>query len=106
VSITSTVAMTNKSNPALVLVHGLGSAGTIWKSLIPDLEKDFTVYSIDLPGHGEATLDNQEKYDPRSLGEMILHYMRNVHNVPKNRFTIYRNHWLWFVSSFFRDSSP
>ena len=83
VSITSTVSMTKNSNPALVLVHGLGSAGTIWKSLIPDLEKDFTVYSIDLPGHGQATLDNYEKYDPRSLGEMILGYMQEAHNVSK-----------------------
>lgn len=82
-SITSTVSMTNNANPALVLVHGLGSAGTIWKSLIPDLERDFTVYSIDLPGHGEATLDDHEEYDPRSLGEMILHYMQSVHNVRK-----------------------
>ena len=46
-------------------------------------EKDFTVYSIDLPGHGEATLDDHEEYDPRSLGEMILNYMQIVHNVPK-----------------------
>jgi len=83
VSITSTVAMTRVSNPALVLVHGLGSAGTIWKSLIPDLEKVFTVYSIDLPGHGEAALGDDEKYDPRSLGEMILSYMQSVHKVHK-----------------------
>jgi pimeloyl-ACP methyl ester carboxylesterase len=81
VSITSTVSMTKVSNPALVLVHGLGSAGTIWKSLIPDLEKDFTVYSIDLPGHGEADLSSNEKYDPRSLGELILRYMQEAHNV-------------------------
>ena len=73
--------MTKVSNPALVLVHGLGSAGTIWKSLIPDLEKDFTVYSIDLPGHGEADLSSNEKYDPRSLGELILRYMQEAHNV-------------------------
>jgi len=73
--------MTDNSNPALVLVHGLGSAGTIWKSLIPDLVNDFTVYSIDLPGHGEATLLEDEKYDPRSLGEMILGHMKEVHQV-------------------------
>lgn len=73
--------MTDESNPALVLVHGLGSAGTIWKSLIPDLVNDFTVYSIDLPGHGTATLLEDEKYDPRSLGEMILEHMQEVHNV-------------------------
>jgi len=75
--------MTENSNPALVLVHGLGSAGTIWKSLIPDLMNDFTVYSIDLPGHGEAALGEEEKYDPSSLGEMILRYMQEVHNVDK-----------------------
>lgn len=73
--------MTDASNPALVLVHGLGSAGTIWKSLIPDLEKDFTVYSVDLPGHGHATLLEGEKYDPCTLGKMILGHMQEVHNV-------------------------
>ena len=82
-SISSTVFKTKESNPALVLVHGLGSAGTIWKSLISDLEKDFTVYSIDLPGHGEADLNNNERYDPRSLGDLILQHMKDVHNVIK-----------------------
>ena len=82
-SITSKVFKTENSNPALVLVHGLGSAGTIWKSLIPDLVNDFTVYSVDLPGHGEASLLKEEKYDPRSLGEMILQHMQEVHDVQK-----------------------
>jgi pimeloyl-ACP methyl ester carboxylesterase len=81
VSITSAVSTIKDSNPALVLVHGLGSAGTIWKSLLPELVKNFTVYSIDLPGHGDADLDKQEKYDPRSLGKMILEYMKEVQNV-------------------------
>jgi pimeloyl-ACP methyl ester carboxylesterase len=44
------------NNPALVLVHGLGSAGSIWKSLVPQLIESFTVYAIDLPGHGDAHL--------------------------------------------------
>ena len=82
-SISSTVAMTRVSNPALVLVHGLGSAGTIWKSLIPDLVRDFNVYCIDLPGHGEADLVKGGKYDPRSLGQMILRYMNENHSVQK-----------------------
>ena len=80
-SITSAVSTSKDSNPALVLVHGLGSAGTIWKSLLPELVNDFTVYSIDLPGHGDADLDEQEKHDPRSLGKMILTYMKEVQNV-------------------------
>ena len=82
-SITSAVSTSKDSNPALVLVHGLGSAGTIWKSLLPELVKDFTVYSINLPGHGDADLNAHEKHDPRSLGKMILEYMKDVQNVHK-----------------------
>ena len=69
------------SKPALVLVHGLGSAGSIWNSLISNLTDTFTVYSIDLPGHGEAPLSQGESYDPRSLGQMIIDYMKDVHQV-------------------------
>ena len=71
------------SKPALVLVHGLGSAGNIWKTLVPDLIQDFTVYSIDLPGHGKSGLRQGESYDPRSLARMIIDYMKVEHGVTK-----------------------
>jgi pimeloyl-ACP methyl ester carboxylesterase len=67
--------------PALVLVHGLGSAATIWKSLLPQLSKSFTVYAIDLPGHGEAPLDEGEKYDPQSLARGIIEELERSHQV-------------------------
>lgn len=63
------------NNPALVLVHGLGSAGTIWKSIVPQLLESFTVYAIDLPGHGDAHLSEDEAMDPRSLAQAIVDYM-------------------------------
>jgi pimeloyl-ACP methyl ester carboxylesterase len=63
------------NNPALVLVHGLGSAGSIWKSLVPELIESFTVYAIDLPGHGDAPLYEDEEMDPRSLAQAIVDYM-------------------------------
>ena len=63
------------NNPALVLVHGLGSAGNIWKSLVPELIQNFTVYAIDLPGHGDAALHENEEMDPRSLAQAIVDYM-------------------------------
>jgi pimeloyl-ACP methyl ester carboxylesterase len=56
-------------------VHGLGSAGSIWKSLVPELIESFTVYAIDLPGHGEAPLNENEAMDPRSLAQAIVDYM-------------------------------
>lgn len=65
----------DENNPALVLVHGLGSAGNIWKSLLPQLLENFTVYAIDLPGHGEASLGEDEELDPRSLAQSIVDYM-------------------------------
>ena len=58
--------------PALVLVHGLGSAGTIWKSLIPKLLPHFSVVTVDLPGHGEAPIDKTEAVDPKSLASAIV----------------------------------
>jgi len=81
VPITATVHSRGTPKPALVLVHGLGSAGTIWKSLLSQLTESFTVYSLDLPGHGDAELGTNEKYDPRSLGQAIIDYMRDVHKV-------------------------
>jgi len=71
----------NLNNPALVLVHGLGSAGNIWKTLVPELIQNFTVYAIDLPGHGDAALHKNEEMDPRSLAQAIVDYMVSELNV-------------------------
>ena len=71
------------NNPALVLVHGLGSAGSIWKSLVPQLLESFTVYAIDLPGHGDAPLNQGEEMDPRSLTQAIVDYMVSEMKVEK-----------------------
>jgi len=71
------------NNPALVLVHGLGSAGNIWKTLVPQLIEDFTVYAIDLPGHGDAPLSHDEDMDPRSLAQSIVNYMVSEMGVEK-----------------------
>jgi len=62
----------DSQRPALVLVHGLGSAGTIWKSLIPKLLPHFSVITVDLPGHGDAPIHTSEEVDPRSLASAIV----------------------------------
>ena len=62
----------NPGNPALVLVHGLGSAGNIWKSLVGKLSPHFNVIAVDLPGHGSAEIHPNEPVDPRSLAQAIL----------------------------------
>lgn len=80
-SVSSKVFGEHPSKPALVLVHGLGSAGNIWKSIIPDLIRDFRVFAIDLPGHGDAPLLVKEGLTPRRLAEMILDHMEDEHGV-------------------------
>ena len=67
------------SKPALVLIHGLGSAGTIWKSLYEGLQEYFVIYPLDLPGHGDAELED-ESLDPQSLAHAIALMMENEHN--------------------------
>ncbi len=77
----ATIYQGETAKPALVLIHGLGSAGTIWKSLIPGLIDTFTVYAVDLPGHGSAALGDDERLDPQSLGHLILEMMRDEYGV-------------------------
>lgn len=40
--------------PALVLLHGYVESLAIWEEFVPVLSKEFTVVTIDLPGHGKS----------------------------------------------------
>ena len=40
--------------PALVLLHGWGLHGGVFAPLLPRLAGQFTVYRVDLPGHGHS----------------------------------------------------
>ncbi|MGA1700299.1 MAG: alpha/beta fold hydrolase [Candidatus Nanopelagicales bacterium] len=42
------------SGPPLVLIHGLASSRRCWDLVVDDLASDFTVYAVDLPGHGDS----------------------------------------------------
>jgi pimeloyl-ACP methyl ester carboxylesterase len=79
--ITSQLFTDGKERPALVLVHGLGSAGTIWKSLTPALLNHFKVITVDLPGHGSAPIHPDEKVDPKSLAQAIFEEVSKEHEI-------------------------
>ena len=42
--------------PALVLIHGVGLRLDAWLNQLEELAKSFTVYAVDMPGHGESAL--------------------------------------------------
>ena len=79
VPITPHLFTDDKNKPALVLVHGLGSAGNIWKTLIPQLKKDFSVIALDLPGHGVSQIYENEAVDPVSLAQAIVDEVVKTH---------------------------
>jgi pimeloyl-ACP methyl ester carboxylesterase len=52
------------SGEPLVLIHGMGSAATAWKPIIPKLSDKFEVRPVDLPGHGQTPLDKIKANGP------------------------------------------
>jgi len=53
-SLATTLTQSDQNHPPLVLIHGLGSAATAFKPIIPALAQSFRVITVDLPGHGQS----------------------------------------------------
>ena len=60
------------SGVPLILIHGMGSASTIWKGITPALERHFEVITVDLPGHGQTPYDPGQAMDPAALADLIV----------------------------------
>jgi pimeloyl-ACP methyl ester carboxylesterase len=66
------------SGEPLLLIHGMGSARTAWKPLISILREEFTVITVDLPGHGESNYRDGQAMDPHSLGLYVFETMKEL----------------------------
>lgn len=55
----------------IVLIHGLGSAHTIWKLLTPMLVSNNDVIAVDLPGHGLSPFPARTPMSPRDLAKHV-----------------------------------
>ena len=76
------------SGEPLVLIHGMGSAATAWKPIIPKLSDKFEVITVDLPGHGQTPLDKSRPMDPESLSKLVL---QNLSELGITRFHLVGN---------------
>ena len=47
--------------PAVILIHGLGLRSESWLEQIKILKKNYTIFSLDLPGHGQSKLLSKKK---------------------------------------------
>lgn len=54
----------------LVLMHGWGLNSRVWESVLPQLQRSFTVVAVDLPGHGASSWP-PEFHDADSLAESM-----------------------------------
>ena len=69
---------THGSGQPMVLIHGMGSAATAWKPIIPELARHFEVVTVDLPGHGKTPYSPIQKMDPTSLAELVLQNLKEI----------------------------
>mgnify|MGYP002145081102 CR=1 FL=1 len=79
---------THGHGPSLVLIHGMGSAATAWKPIIPELAKHFQVITVDLPGHGRTPYSPIQQMDPISLAKLII---RNLKDIGVEEFDLVAN---------------
>ncbi len=58
------------SGPRLVLLHGFTQNAECWGPIVDDLARDFTVVSVDAPGHGDSFHDAADLWEAgRLVGE-------------------------------------
>ncbi len=69
-----TLIQGEKTNPALVLLHGWPSSSLLWRLLIPELSKHFFVLAPDLPGHGKSDKPEAAIYDLDLFRGFILDF--------------------------------
>lgn len=62
----------------VLLVHGFGADKDTWMFLARLLNKDHRVISLDLPGFGEATRDNSERYGVPEQAQRLDVFMEKV----------------------------
>lgn len=69
---------THGSGQPIVLIHGMGSAATAWKPIIPTIAKQLKVITIDLPGHGRSALSPIQSMDAASLSQLVLKNLKEI----------------------------
>lgn len=64
--------------PAVILIHGLGLRSESWIDQIKILKKNYTIYSLDLPGHGQSKLLSKKRSKLKSLCSEITKFIKLI----------------------------
>ena len=71
--------------PVLLLIHGVGLKAESWSAQIKYLSQNYTIFAIDLPGHGES---NNIKIYPKNLNSYIDEIKLFIDEMIHNSFII------------------
>jgi pimeloyl-ACP methyl ester carboxylesterase len=61
--------------PPLVLLHTIRTQLEYFRSLAPLLAEKFTVYAVDLPGHGHSPIDRSAQYDEPYMRKGVVGFL-------------------------------
>ena len=64
--------------PPLVLLHTIRTQLEYFRSLAPLLAENFTVYAVDMPGHGFSSVDTTQPYDEPYLRWGIVEFLKRL----------------------------
>jgi len=63
------------NGPPLVLLHTIRTQLEYFRALAPLLAEKFAVYAVDLPGHGESSVDTSAPYDEAYIREGFIAFL-------------------------------
>ena len=63
------------NGPPLVLLHTIRTQLEYFRALAPLLAEKFTVYAVDLPGHGHSPIDRTAQYDEPHMRKGIVGFL-------------------------------
>ena len=62
----------------LILLHTIRTQLDYFEEVIPQLAKNFTVYAIDLPGHGYSSIDTKASYDEPYFRSAVIAFIEKL----------------------------
>jgi pimeloyl-ACP methyl ester carboxylesterase len=62
----------------LVLMHTIRTQLEYFQAVIPELAKHYTVYAVDLPGHGRSSIDKKVNYDEPYMRKAIVAFIEQL----------------------------
>jgi pimeloyl-ACP methyl ester carboxylesterase len=66
------------AGPPLVLVHTIRTQLEYFRSLAPVLARSYTVYAIDLPGHGHSPIDPLARFDEPYFRQGVIGFIEKL----------------------------